>query len=74
METLRIEILNPKAKELLKNLADLKLINIHDPSFSKDLFFNLLDELRVDAPPSLDTIQGEVKKVRKQMPDNEGRD
>ncbi len=28
METIRIEILNPKAKNILKGLADLNLINI----------------------------------------------
>jgi len=30
MDTLRIEILNPKAKRLLKDLADLNLIAIQD--------------------------------------------
>jgi len=28
MESLRIEIINPKAKRLLKNLADMELIKI----------------------------------------------
>ncbi|MBL4585780.1 MAG: hypothetical protein JKX84_01785, partial [Flavobacteriales bacterium] len=35
METLRIDILNPKARKLLDGLADLKLIHISDQPPSK---------------------------------------
>lgn len=63
METLSIEILNPKAKRLLQDLADLKLITIKSKSTLKDL----LEKLRQDSDqaPSLDEITAEVEQVRK---------
>ena len=45
METIKIEILNPKAKNILKNLADLNLISIKDKVSSKR-FSELLGRLR----------------------------
>ncbi|MFA9391960.1 MAG: hypothetical protein ACERKD_19280 [Prolixibacteraceae bacterium] len=65
METIKVEILNPKAKSLLKNLADLNLIRIN--SDTKSDFKELLDTLRQDAENSLsfDEITSEVEAVRK---------
>ena len=67
MDTIRIEILNPKARKLLKNLADFKLIKISDSSERKNEFKKLLDKLRVksDNAPSLEEIENEVEAVRK---------
>ena len=65
METIRIDIINPKAKKLLKDLAELKLIKI-----KKDVktdFSNLLQKLRTKSSKSLslDEITKEVESVRK---------
>jgi len=67
MDSIRIEILNPKARKLLKNLADLKLIRISEFSDRKNEFKNLLDKLRAKSEnaPSLEDIQKEVDTVRK---------
>lgn len=64
METLRVEILNPKAKKLLKNLADLNLITIDNIGDLKLEFKNLLSQIRSDAAPSLDEITREVEIIR----------
>ena len=64
METLRIEIVNKKAKKILKELADLNLINIQDKSPMKS-FQNLLYRLRRNKDtPSLREITKEVELVR----------
>ena len=67
MDSIRIEILNPKARKLLKNLAELKLIKISDSSDRKNEFKKLLDKLRAksDKAPLLEEIEKEVKAVRK---------
>lgn len=66
METIQIDILDPKAKNLLKNLADLKLINIRSSKKSKNDFIKLLKRLRSksDKAPSLEEITKEVELVR----------
>ncbi len=66
METIRIDILDPKAKKLLNNLADLNLIRIKKDKEKLELK-ELLDDLRgnSDKAPSLDEIADEVEKVRK---------
>jgi hypothetical protein len=71
METLRIDILNPKAKSLLKNLADLDLIRIKNKKIKSE-FTELLDKLRInsDSAPLLDEITEEVKIVRKARYEN----
>ncbi len=73
MDSIRIEILNPKAKKLLKNLAELKLIKISDSSDRKSEFKKLLDKLRAksDNAPSLEEIEKEVKAVRKERYEKE---
>ena len=66
METFRIEILNPKAKSLLKDLADLDLIRIKKEKVKSE-FQELLEKLRINADnaPSNDEISREVESVRK---------
>ena len=72
METLRIEIINKKAKRILKELADLNLINIRDLDPSKS-FQNLLNKLRsTKGTPSLDEITKEVELVRSKRHGKEG--
>jgi hypothetical protein len=64
METLNIEILNPKAKKLLQELANLQLISIKT-KVSEPGFEQLLTRLRTTkATPSLAEITQEVEAVR----------
>ncbi|TCD07557.1 hypothetical protein EZ449_13505 [Pedobacter frigidisoli] len=64
MESMRIDILNPKAVRLLKDLAALNLITIQDTS--KNSFAALLRKLRSKskATPTLEEITKEVELVR----------
>jgi len=66
MESLRIEIINPKAKRLLQNLADLELIRITKDQVKSE-FSELLLKLRSqsESVPSLEEITKEVEAVRK---------
>ena len=61
---MRIDLLNPKAVKLLKDLADLNLIAIQDTS--KTGFAEILKKLRSKAksPPTLEEITKEVELVR----------
>ncbi|MBK7966001.1 MAG: hypothetical protein IPK10_12450 [Bacteroidetes bacterium] len=65
MDLLRIEILNPKASQLLNDLADLKLISIKKEK-STD-FYKFLNKLRTKSKGkiSLEDISKEVDMVRK---------
>jgi len=65
METIRIEIINPKAKSLIKSLADMDLIRIRKGKIKSE-FIDLLERLRAksDNPPSLEEITKEVEAVR----------
>ena len=64
METLRIDIVNPKAKRVIKDLADLNLINIRDKDPIKS-FQGILNKLRSRTEViSLDEITKEVELVR----------
>ncbi|MXV51543.1 hypothetical protein GS399_11225 [Pedobacter sp. HMF7647] len=63
--TLQIEILNPKAKKLLQDLADLNLIAIKNPQ--EESFFDIVGRLRSKAKKlsiSDDEIIKEVELVR----------
>ncbi len=66
METLKIELLNPKVRGLLKDLADLNLISIRKTSSSAKSFFSLLKKLRKNGSdaPSMEEITKEVEAVR----------
>ena len=65
MDTYQIEIIDPKAKKLLDDLANLNLITVQ-PLEPKKLFKKLLEKMRVaggDAP-TLEEITKEVESVR----------
>ena len=63
METIKVDILNPKARKLLKDLADLNLISIRKSS--KSDFSDALHNLRAKSEtPNFDEITREVEKVR----------
>lgn len=64
MSTLRVDILNPKALKLLKGLAELNLITIHESPETD--FADLLKRLRKkeENAPSLEEITKEVELVR----------
>ena len=66
METIKVDILNPKAKSILKNLADLNLIRIKSTRVKSELK-DLLNRLRdnKDETPALEEITSEVELVRK---------
>jgi hypothetical protein len=66
MESYRIEIINPKAKSLIKNLADMDLIRIKKEKKNSE-FPELLAKLRKHSKktPSLEEITKEVESVRK---------
>ena len=66
METVIIDILNPKAKSLLKDLADLNLIRFKKEKVKSE-FKDLLEKLRItsDEALSLEEITSEVEAVRK---------
>ncbi|MGE0635689.1 MAG: hypothetical protein AB7P01_04555 [Bacteroidia bacterium] len=63
--TLQVEILNPKATKLLRDLADMKLISITTQKDNK--FISLLNRLRSKekSAPTLAEITREVEAVRK---------
>ncbi len=64
METMKIDIVNPKAKKIIKDLADLDLINIRDKNPIKS-FEALLTKLRARSKRiSLEEITKEVELVR----------
>lgn len=53
METLSIEILNPKVRGILKQLAELKLIAIKSTSTQQEQFKELIHKLRSIDPDGL---------------------
>lgn len=64
--TYQIDILNPKASKLLKDLADMQLITITEMSAS-DPFLTVVNRLRKKAsikPPTLEEITKDVEAVR----------
>jgi hypothetical protein len=63
--TLQVEILNPKATKLLRDLADMKLIAITTKKDNQ--FISLLNRLRSKekSAPTLVEITREVEAVRK---------
>lgn len=67
METLSIDLINPKARNLLNDLEELNLIKINFDNNAND-FQNLLNKLRSKglAPLNDEEIQAEVRIVRKQ--------
>jgi hypothetical protein len=65
MNSMRIDILNPKAEKLLKDLEDLDLIAIRESN--ENAFLNIVNKIREKAKtssPSLEEITKEVEAVR----------
>jgi len=67
MKTFEIDILNPKAAKLLKDLADMKLISLKETN--KGDFLKFVSKLRTNAisvgnVPTPEEIQNEVNIVR----------
>lgn len=64
METIKVDIINPKARKLLKDLADLNLIAIRKANESR--FQDVLRTLRSDSDlvPDPEEIAREVEVVR----------
>ncbi len=63
--TFQVDILNPKATQLLKDLADLNLISITEQA--EDNFLKTVKKLRKKAsltPPSYEEITQEMEIVR----------
>ena len=67
MESLKIDIINPKVKSLLKDLADMDLIRIKKEKIKSE-FIELLNRLRTNSDDalSLDEITKEVESVRRE--------
>lgn len=64
MAVLNVEILNPKAKKLLQDLAELKLISISENTSNP--FFDVIKKIRSKkANISLEEITKDVETVRK---------
>lgn len=72
MESMNIDILNPKAKNLLQNLADLDLIRINKSDGGNSDFLTVVSRMRnnADSTPTLDEISREVDAVRKKRNDH----
>lgn len=66
MRTYQIELLNPKAKKLLDELVNLKLIKVQEIPSPKQELTALLSKLRkkADKEPTLEEITKEVELVR----------
>jgi hypothetical protein len=65
MTSIQVDILNPKAEKILKELADLNLIAIK--SAKTDNFLNVVNKIRRKAkrnPISLQEVTKEVESVR----------
>jgi hypothetical protein len=65
MNTIQVDILNPKAGKLLQDLADMDLISIKETA--NDGFLKVVKQLRKKAqknPPSFDDITNEVESIR----------
>lgn len=69
MEIIKVDILNPKARKLLKDLADLDLIAIRKSTKSE--FSEVLKRIRSksESAPSPEEIAGEVEAVRSRRTD-----
>jgi hypothetical protein len=64
METIKIDIVNAKAFEMLRSLVDQELIVMREPK--SEYIQKVLKDLRSksDVAPDLDTITAEVEKIR----------
>jgi len=67
MKTYQIQVLEPRARKLLEELANLKLIKIEEMDEPKEQFRKLVGKIRSKSnkKPSLADITKEVETVRK---------
>lgn len=67
MRTYQIELLEPKAKKLLEELENLKLIRVQELVEPNPAFKHLLDKIRSKKTkaPTLEEITEEVELIRK---------
>lgn len=74
MTVIKIELIDPRAKILIEDLAKLNLIRIQEVETSKQRFSALLSKLRSkeDGAPSLEEITREVESVRAERNDSNG--
>lgn len=71
MANIKIEILNPKALQLIKGMQDLNLIKVSDEPVSKLKSYLKKMRKNADLAPGLDEIQELVKEVRAERHANE---
>ncbi len=66
MTVITVELIDPRAKMLLEDLAKMNLIKIQEVETSKQRFSALLSRLRAreEESPSLEEITKEVEEVR----------
>lgn len=64
MEALKIEILNPKALQLIKGMQELKLIKVSDEPVSKLKVYLKKMRRKSASAPNLDEITKIVEEVR----------
>ena len=64
MKALKIEILNPKALQLIKGMQDLKLIRVSDDQVSKLKLFLAKMRSKSATVPTLEEITEVVEEVR----------
>lgn len=71
METLRVDLINPKARVFLNGLAELNLIKIINENQGKN-FTELLEKFRSISSTDIsdEDIQAEVNALRKQRYEN----
>ncbi len=67
MEALKIEILNPKALQLIKGMQALNLIRVSDEPVSKLKAYLKKMRKNADSVPSLDDISKIVQEVRAEV-------
>ena len=69
MATISVDILNPKALNLLEELAGLQLIAIREETSNNRNFLSLVQQIRSrnQNPPSLEEITAEVEEQRAEM-------
>jgi len=69
MTTISVDVLNPKALNLLEELAGLQLIAIRKETNKSNDFLSLVQQIRSrnQNPPSLEEITAEVEEQRAEM-------
>jgi hypothetical protein len=74
MTVITVELIDPRVKALLEDLAKMNLIKIREEETSQNRFSNLLSKLRSkeEEAPSMEEITKEVELVRAQRKNSNG--